>query len=283
MVFDAHTHWNPLDQSGPEAESTSWLATWARYGISHGVVMPLQGLMSDSRIRWDNARVAAACACSAGRMIPFCTVNPTWGKEAIVEFTRCLESLKCRGLKLHPWLQGISPSSREVDELCGMAGDFGVPVLFHDGTPCFSLPSQMAMLARRHPRTTIILGHCGLFQHWREAIAAMNYSDNLWGCLCGPYLAALREIIGYCDVNRLLWGSDFGFGPEHHVDYRMKLMDLLDLSDGQRDAILCHNPARLFHLTAEPRQERVDQPFQNTSLPHALGSAQHRKRHASPA
>lgn len=261
MFFDSHTHWNPLDESGSEIGAEGWLATWARYGITHGAVMPLDGLMSDSWIRRDNDRVAAVCAESTGRMIPFCTVNPTLGKEAIAEFGRCLEVLKCRGLKLHPWLQGISPSSKEVDELCGMAGDFGVPVLFHDGTPCYSLPSQMAVLARRHPQTTIVLGHCGLFQHWREAIAAMNYCDNLWGCLCGPYAAALRAIIGGCDLNRLLWGSDFGFGPECHIDYRLKLMGLLDLSDDQRDAIFRRNPARLFRVTAQPRQERVNQPF----------------------
>jgi uncharacterized protein len=246
MLFDAHTHWNPLDGSGPEAGAADWLATWARFGISHGVVMPLAGLMSDSQIQSDNDRVAAVCACSKGRMIPFCTVSPTLGGEALAEFRRCVEVLKCRGLKLHPWLQGISASSSEVDELCELAGDFGVPVMFHDGTPCFSLPSQIALLARRHPRTTMILGHCGIFEHWREAIAAMNHAENLWGCLCSPHVAALREIVARSDADRLLWGSDFGFGTADHIEYRLKLVDLLDLSDNQRDAIFSRNPARLF-------------------------------------
>ena len=248
MIFDAHTHWSPTDHSEPAAGAADWLATWARFGIDGGVVMPLQGLMSDLWLQSDNDRVAAVCACSGGRMIPFCSVNPTLGKEAIAEFRRCVEVLKCRGLKLHPWLQGISPSTKEVDELCEMAGEFGVPVMFHDGTPCYALPSQMALLARRHPQTTIILGHCGLFEHWREAIAAMNHAENLWGCLCSPYPAALREIVGHCDLSRLMWGSDLGFGPAYHIEYRLGQMNSLGLSDDQREAIFSRNSARLYGL-----------------------------------
>jgi uncharacterized protein len=249
MLFDAHTHWS--SPTGPDDEGVAnWLAPWTRHGVTHGVVLPLDGLYSDSRIRQDNDNVAAACAHSGGGMLPFCTVNPSLGAEAITEFRRCLETLNCRGLKLHPWLQGCSPSAKEIDSLCDVAGDFGVPVLFHDGTPPFGLPSQMALLAHRHPQTTIILGHCGLFEHWREAIDAMHYAENLWGCLCSPHLAALRELLLRADRSRLLWGSDHGFGTVDHLGYRKGLFDLLDLSDDVREAIFCRNPARLFRLAA---------------------------------
>lgn len=251
MLFDAHTHWGSC--TGPNDEGlANWLAPWTCHGVTHGAVLPLEGLLSDSRIQQDNDDVAAACARSGGRMLPFCTVNPTQGAEATAEFRRCLETLNCRGLKLHPWLQGISPSTTEVDALCDVAGSFGVPVMFHDGTPCSSLPSQMALLARRHPNTTIILGHCGLFEHWREAIDAMHYAENLWGCLCSPHLSGLRELVARADHSRLLWGSDHGFGSADQLVYRKRLFDLLELSDEVREAVLFRNSARLFHLTIEP-------------------------------
>jgi uncharacterized protein len=250
MLFDAHTHWSSCSGSDDDQRFADWLAPWTRYGVTHGVVLPLQGLYSDSHVRQDNDAVAAACARSGGRMLPFCTVNPSLGDEAIVEFRRCLETCGCRGLKLHPWLQGASPSASEVDALCDVAGEFEVPVLFHDGTPCFGLPSQMALLARRHPRTTIILGHCGLFEHWREAIDAMQYAENLWGCLCSPHLAALRQLVARADRHRLLWGSDHGFGTVDHLGYRKRLFDLLEADDPLREAIFCDNPTRLFRLTA---------------------------------
>jgi uncharacterized protein len=248
IFFDAHTHWI----SGPQPDGGEclgkWLSTWDRQGITHGIAMPLRGLYDDTQIQQENEEIAAAAANSGGRIIPFCTVNPTQGKEAVAELSRCLGELKCRGLKLHPWLQGISLSSKEVDELSEMAGDFSVPVLVHDGTPCFSLPSQAALLARRHPKTTFILGHCGLFEYWREAVAAMRHAENLWGCLCAPHLAAMREIIAHADLDRLLWGSDYGFGGEDHIVYRKGLFDRLELSENQREAIFSRNPSRLFHL-----------------------------------
>lgn len=246
MFFDAHTHWDCDLYEADEPGVGRWLAAWDGHDVTHGVVMPARGLFDDRSIAKDNDAVAGACACQPGRMIPFCSVNPGLGAEAVAEFRRCLESLNVQGLKLHPWVQGVSPSIREVDDLCEVAGSYGVPVLFHDGTPCFSLPSQMALLARRHPGTTIILGHCGLFQHWREAIAAMRHAENLWGCLCGPYLTALGELIAQCDGDRLLWGSDHGFGEVDHVGYRKGLFETLKVKDSLREAIVDHNPARLF-------------------------------------
>ena len=127
-----------------------------------------------------------------------------------------------------------------------MAAQWNVPVLFHDGTPCYSLPSQIALLARRHPATSIILGHCGLFEHWREAIAAMRYAENLWGCLCGPQSAALSEILQRCDRQRLLWGSDFGFTLNDVIGYRLDLLKLLRLTDHDYETITARNPRRLL-------------------------------------
>jgi len=249
MIFDANAHWDCRVYQADAAGVARWLAGWNDHQITHGVVMPLLGLFDHRRIQEDNEAVAAACARSGGRMIPFSSVHPNSNSDAISELLRCLVGSKCRGLKIHGWLQGASPSTAVVDQLCEIAAQYRVPVLFHDGTPCFAIPSQMALLARRHPKTTMILGHCGLFEHWREAVAALRHAENLWGCLCGPHAAALREIIRRSDGDRLLWGSDFGFGAAEHITYRLGLMRLDVCSQDRLDAILSRNPARLFGLT----------------------------------
>jgi predicted TIM-barrel fold metal-dependent hydrolase len=246
MIFDAHTHWSDTWQLADRTDPARWLSVWDKHGVERGVVCPMAGLDDDQRLRHDNDELSAAATRSAGRMIPFCTVNPNSGPAALTELLRCHVDLKMRGLKLHPWLQGASPSSRGTDAVCDMAASFHMPVLLHDGTPCYSLPSQMALLARRHPRVTFVLGHCGIFHHWREAIAAMQYAENLWGCLCAPYPAALREIVRRCDTDRLLWGSDHGFGNPDMVGYRLGLLDFAGLPASSRDAILWHNARRLF-------------------------------------
>jgi predicted TIM-barrel fold metal-dependent hydrolase len=246
VIFDCHTHWADCFKQRDGLTPAGWLKTLDRYDVTHAVVLPFTGLMHAGKIPLDNDDIAAVCAMSGGRMIPFCTVNPWFREEAVAELRRCFETLKFRGIKFHPWLQGVSPSIAAMDEICEIAAEHRAPILFHDGTPAFSLPSQIALLARRHPRTNIILGHCGLLDHWREAIASLNVAENLWGCLCGPHPAALREIIAKCDTSRLLWGSDYGFGFTDMIGYRLELFDHIDLNDSTRRAILTENPQRLF-------------------------------------
>jgi predicted TIM-barrel fold metal-dependent hydrolase len=246
MIVDCHTHWADCFQSRDGLDPSRWLAVQARHGVTHAVVLPFSGLFDDTRLGAENDDLAKVCSSSGRRMIPFCTVNPFDAARAVAEFRRCIEDLGMRGLKLHPWVQGAAPNSDAVDQLCEMAAHWNVPVLFHDGTPCYSLPSQIALLARRHPATTIILGHCGLFEHWREAIAAMRYAENLWGCLCGPQAAALGEILQRCDRQRLLWGSDFGFTVNDVVGYRLDLLKLLRLTDHDYETITARNPRRLL-------------------------------------
>ena len=254
MIVDCHTHWAPRYHAAAADYPSRWFEVLRKHGLTHLAVLPMVGLCDDTVLRQDNDDVAAVCAKSAGSLIPFCTVNPWSPEAAVVELRRCLGELNVRGIKFHPWLQGISPNSRTMDRLCEVAGEFDVPVLFHDGTPCFSLPSQIALLARRHPHVRFILGHCGLLEHWREAIGAMDYAENVWGCLCGPHLAALEELVRHCDRNRLIWGSDHGFSLADAIGYRKGIVDLLDLADADREAIFSRNPARLFALTegAEP-------------------------------
>jgi uncharacterized protein len=247
-IFDAHTHWNASWNADPH-DPAEWLSVWDRHGIARGAVCPLAGLLSDDRLSDDNRDLAAACARSGGRMFPLASVNPS-SAGAVDELRRLIHSLPLAGVKLHPWLQGASLTSAPMDEIVELAGEHRLPVLVHDGTPPFSLPSQVALLARRHPRTTFVLGHCGIFEHWREAIASLRATENLWGCVCSPYPAAVREILSRADVARLVWGSDHGFGPRDRIGYHLAVLDQAKLTDAQRTAILWDNPGRLFQSAA---------------------------------
>ncbi len=248
MIFDCHTHRfsaaGPLDRENDDR----WLADLDSSGITHCVVLPYAGLWNPGMIPKENDAIATFCALRPGNLVPFFTVDPHDPRLAEAEFTRCVEQLDGEGVKIHPWLQATSVNSSAVDVVCEMAGHFGVPMLFHDGTPCFALPSQIAMLARRHPTTRFVLGHCGLLEYWREAIDALNSANNLWGCLCGPHLHAIREIIRCCDRSRLMWGSDFGFVPAPGAVYRLELLKQAAVDDGCFEMIVEENPLRLFPI-----------------------------------
>jgi len=246
MIFDCHTHWGDCFTQRDGTDPARWLETLDRNGVTRAFVLPFAGLLHDGKIQQDNDTVAAACKASRGRMIPFCTVNTWYRDDAVNELQRCLQVLGFRGIKFHPWLQGAPITSVIMDEVCELACAHDAPILFHDGTPPFSLPSQVAILAKRHPRVRMILGHCGLLEHWREAICAMNAAPNLWGCLCSPHPAALKEIIRRCDNQRLVWGSDYGFTFHDLFSYRLNMMHTLGIGDDVLRAIFEVNPARLL-------------------------------------
>jgi predicted TIM-barrel fold metal-dependent hydrolase len=228
-------------------DPVDWLAVLDAHAVTHAVVMPEIALMDPGKAVEDHDHLFTACAKSHGRMIPVCSGYLPFREEGLAELERCLK-LGFRGMKFHPWLQGMSVSLPAMDEACEMAAAYGVPVLFHDGTPPFSLPSQLALLAQRHPRTQIVLGHSGLFEHWREAAVSMRSADNLWACLCGPYPAGKRFLLQECDRSRLLWGSDFGYGLADCYTYRLPIMEHIGLTEEDRQAIFVENPRRLLRV-----------------------------------
>jgi len=249
-MIDCHTHWHPDWSTDSPSDPKRWLEVLDRHGAEHAVVLPTRGLMDDTVILADNDNVAAVCRASAGRMIPFCTARIWQGKGAVEEIERCLGPLNFRGIKFHPWLQGAPVNHPVMDTICELAASAGVPILCHDGTPPFSMPSQIGLLARRHPRATLILGHCGLLEFWEEAIAVLRRFDNVWGCLCGPHPGALRQIVLSAPLERLCWGSDFGFGSTDLVGYRLRLFRAAGLGPQRENQILNENPRRLLQLPA---------------------------------
>lgn len=249
MIVDCHTHWSQCFKDRDGLDPANWLAVLQKYGVTHAVVLPFTGLLHAGRIQQDNDDIATIAKASGGRLLPFCTLNTWFRDQALSELHRCLGELKFRGIKFHPWIQGQSVTTPVMDEICEVAADHNAPILFHDGTPPFSLPSQMAILAKRHPRTTIILGHCGMLEHWREAVLALNSTENLWGCLCSPHPAAIRELVGRCDGNRLLWGSDYGFSFTDMVGYRMEMIAAAGVSTSLQHKFFDENPRRLFQLS----------------------------------
>ena len=247
MIVDCHTHWGSMWGDRDGHDPSKWLQLMDSYNITHAIVLGHRGLVDACETERDHDDVAAVCANSDGRMIQFLSVHTAQGKKALREAERCLD-LGARGMKFHPWLQGESLADPTMDELAELAADRGVPLYFHDGTPAYSLPSQMAGLARRHPRTTIVLGHGGLLEYWREGIDAVRRCPNLWACMCGVPAIAMREYVSKCDNSRLLWGSDFGFSFSDRVGYFLGMLYDLNLSDKVLETILADNPGRLLGI-----------------------------------
>lgn len=245
MIVDCHTHWGIVWEERDRGDASRWLGVLDRHGVDRAVLLGHYNLTRCDRVHADNDRLALLRDRAPHRLIPFGSCWPQQGGVAVDEARRCLDTLHMAGLKFHPWMQGFSTADPVMAEICALAGRRAVPILFHDGTPCYSLPEQVAGLARRFPSTTFILGHAGLLWNWRGAAAALR-RPNVWACLCGPTLRAIELLCRHADPQRLLWGSDFGFGFADPIGYRLNLLRRARIEDALRDRILGANPLRLL-------------------------------------
>jgi predicted TIM-barrel fold metal-dependent hydrolase len=248
-VIDFHVHQPAVSADGsPPYSATEYADFVAALGVELSAVFTFDGLRRPGAAANDSlARFAVE---GNGRYVAFATVDPN-DSEAATEIARCVRDHGMRGVKLHPWVQSFSAHTPGLDPICEVAAELGIPVLFHDGTPPFSAPLQLASLARRHPRTTVVLGHGGLHDHWREALAAVESTPNVHICLCATPPYAMRALIARCPLERVLFGTDGGLAPEpnqRYVALRLRQLDLLELNDRQRRAILHDNPRRLLAM-----------------------------------
>ncbi len=249
-MIDFHTH-------TPAWETASWLAGAAfgadefvafmdSAGIDQALVLSHDGLFNATPEA--NDRLATFVGEHPDRLRGFGTVNPR-RPGATDETERMFTGLGLRGLKLHPWLQGFSMHEPALDPICEIVTAAGGILLSHDGTPPYSTPGQIATLARRHPALPVVLGHGGLHDLWREALAMTQETPNVYLCICGTPPYAARTILQQAPPDKVLFGTDAGLSERASQDYavaRVAEIDGWGITDAQRRAMLVDNPERLL-------------------------------------
>lgn len=258
MIVDCHNH-VPSEAAAPADRRLAIVETQERHGIDHSLLFTIDGLFGNADRH--NRLLAAYVAQAPQRVTGFASVDPR-DPAAVAHLERAVVELGLRGLKVHPWLQGIHPLDPAMAPIGRALARLGVPVLFHDGTPPYSTPLQVAAFAERNPDVTVILGHAGLLDLWPEALAAAQRFDNIWLCLSGPPTSGLRHIVRDGPTDRIVFGSDSGVGGgsvldvtirnDDQVRHRLDQVRTLEMSDATREAILGGNASRLLGLEGSP-------------------------------
>lgn len=249
-MIDFHTHtpaWRTATWlAGATFGADEFVSFMDNTGIELAVVLSHDGLFDATEEANDD--LAAFVATYPTRLFGFGTVHPR-RPGAVAEVERTLTELGLRGLKLHPWLQGFSMHERGLDQICEVLVAHHGILVSHDGTPPYSTPGQIAALARRHPRLPVVLGHGGLHDLWREALALTQETPNLYLCICGTPPYAARTILAEAPRDRVLFGTDAGLSHKPSQDYavaRAAEIDGWGITDEQRHAMLVDNPLRLL-------------------------------------
>lgn len=280
VAIDVHVHAHTEDEDKAEVGSAA-----KKYFGSHDVPIELGALAAYYRERKmacvifavdetlsgrpivPNDRVLQAAAENPDVLIPFVSVDPTRGAEALTETKRLIDTGAVRGFKLHPQLQAFFPNDPAIYPWYELVQTTRLPVLIHTGHSGmgtgvrggggvrlkYGAPMPIDDVAVDFPDMPIIMAHPS-FPWQDEAISVCLHKPNVYIDLSGwspKYFSP--TLVQYADTqlrDKVLFGSDY---PLITPDRWLKDFAALPIRDEVRPKILKGNAARLLGLTGGAR------------------------------
>jgi predicted TIM-barrel fold metal-dependent hydrolase len=202
-----------------------------------------------------------ATAAASPHLTPLVAADPAvLGGRAGADHLRDCADRGARGIKIHPLVQGFSPTDPRLDPIYETCVELGLTVLSHSGRA--RRPSPLAdpfafgPVMERFPDLHLLLAHLGGASWTQVAPFAAAYptvSFDLceiiaWtGAPNAPSADELGRLIRGIGAERVLFGTDF---PWYELDRTVdQLMALPHLSDEERRGILGENAIRRMGLT----------------------------------
>jgi len=195
-------------------------------------------------------------------LIPFGSVDPLRGADAVAQARRLVRDHGVRGFKFHPSMQAFAPNDPAYYPLWEEIQSLGVPALFHSGQTGigaglpggrgiklrYSDPMLVDDIAADFPHLTVILAHPSV--PWADASISMaTHKANVYIDLSGwspKYFppALVRAANSYLQ-DKVLFGTDF---PLLTPQRWLKDLDTLEIKPAVRPKILKDNAVRLLAL-----------------------------------
>ena len=211
-----------------------------------------------------NDAVVEFAAKNADIAIPFASLDPNRGADAVREARRLVAGGLIRGLKLHPPLQQFFPNDRIAYPLYEVFAEARLPVLFHTGHSGigtgmragggirlkYGHPMPIDDVAVDFPDLPIIMAHPS-FPWQDEAISVCLHKSQVYIDLSGwspKYFSP--TLIQYANTllkTKVLFGSDY---PLLTPDRWLADFEKIGIKDEVRPLILRENALKLFGITA---------------------------------
>jgi len=207
--------------------------------------------------------IAEGAARNNDVLIPFGSVDPRLGGEAVDRARRLIDEHGVRGFKFHPTVQGFDPSDPTYYPLYEVLQDAGMVALFHTGQTGIgaglpggrglrlglSNPILLDPAAADFPDLQIIMAHPSV--PWQdEALSVATHKHNTWIDLSGWSPKYFPEnLVRHANSllrSRVLFGSDF---PLLTPERWMRDVEKTSLRPEVMPGVLKDNAARLLGLT----------------------------------
>jgi uncharacterized protein len=255
--------------AGERAPTVEQIADYYRQRELAAVVFTVDASTATGHPALSSEEIADRAAAHADVLIPFGSVDPRAGQEAVKRARRLISDHGVRGFKFHPSLQGFSPDDTQYYPLYEAIEEAGLPAVFHTGQTGIgaglpggrgiklrlSNPMLLDDVAADFPGMPVILAHPSV--PWQdEAISIATHKANVYIDLSGwspkyfpPQL--VRAASSYLQ-DKVLFGTDY---PLLTPERWLSDFELLEIKPEVVPKILKHNAARLLRLEGAARGE----------------------------
>jgi predicted TIM-barrel fold metal-dependent hydrolase len=216
MIWDLHCHLSGVDGRTPD-ERIAQLMTYAdRMGLERMVFFmgwPWSQDPTPDEFRRQNDQVVQALSHWHHRAFGLAYVNPKYPDESVKEIERLVRDGPMLGIKL--WV-AVRCNDERLDPIVSLTRELKGIVYQHtwlkagDNLPGESTPQNLAELAARHPKASIICGHTG--GDWERGIRAIRPHKNVTIDTGGsdPTAGFVEMAVRELGAERILYGSDIG-------------------------------------------------------------------------
>lgn len=248
VIWDAHIHLGGVTGS-VEARVDRLLEFASRVGIERVVLSMGTSWTYDpppDELRKQNDDVLKAIAHAPERVLGMVYLNPRHAKESLAELDRCVRDGPMVGIKL--WM-AMECSRPALDPIVRRAVELKAPILQHtflrvgERIPGESSPTDVAILAARHPDASFLCAHTGA--DWERGIRAIRSAKNVWADICGsdPTAGLVEMAVRELGAKRVVFASDAG---GRSFASQLAKVTSADLPDADKALILAGNLRRLL-------------------------------------
>ena len=272
-AFDVHVHLEkPDSDTDADKKAAAYFksggprepAAMAEYYRSRNmgfIVFTVDETLSGMK-RFTNDEVVDFAQQNADIAVPFASINPMRGAEAVREARRLVTAGAIRGLKLHPNMMEFFPNDRAAYPLYEVFAEARLPVIFHTGHSGigtgmrggggvrlkYGHPMPIDDVAVDFPDMPIVMAHPS-FPWQDEAISVCLHKPQVYIDLSGwspkYFSPTLVQYANSLLKHKVLFGSDY---PMLTPDRWMADFEKVAFKDDVRPLILKDNAARLFGL-----------------------------------
>jgi predicted TIM-barrel fold metal-dependent hydrolase len=250
MIIDVHVHPylnapDDFDRILHEADKFD-ARLWVFSLLPRDLRPPTHWMPTADYCRRANDDVIALMRRHPERVEGLCYVNPLLGEAALRELDRCVREHGMVGLKL--WVAARCSDPR-LDPLLERCAQYGIPALQHTwlkstgNLPGESTPMDLAALARRHPRATLIMAHSG--GDWEVGYRCARHLDNVYFDVSGGEAnsGGIERAVDLVGADRVLFGSDL---PLRSMSSQLSKVLGARIPDDAKEKILYRNAAGIL-------------------------------------